>query len=287
MSAHARPLGKGLGTSLALTVGHRAAVAFYVLFALFPLFWLVKIALTPERLLYTEGVRLWPSQITWANFDFVLLQSDFPAFFANSVVVSLGTALAVTIVASGAGYAFSRFAFPGKYLVVFLLLLTQMFPLVMLIAPIYRLMTPLGLTDNLLGLIVTYTAFNTPFATFLMQSFFDGIPKELEESAMIDGCTRGQALCRVIFPLTLPGMGATLGFVFTAAWSELLFALMLINSEENMTFAVGLLTFVSKFSVDWGQMMAAGVLALIPACIFFAFIQRYLVQGLTAGALKG
>jgi multiple sugar transport system permease protein len=280
-------LGKSLGTSVALTVGHRAAVAFYVLFALFPLFWLVKIALTPERLLYTEGVRMWPSQMTWANFDFVLLQSDFPAFFANSVVVSLGTALAVTIVASGAGYAFSRFAFPGKYLVVFLLLLTQMFPLVMLIAPIYRLMTPLGLTDNLLGLIVTYTAFNTPFATFLMQSFFDGIPKELEESAMIDGCTRLQALRRVIFPLTLPGMGATLGFVFTAAWSELLFALMLINSEENMTFAVGLLTFVSKFSVDWGQMMAAGVLALIPACIFFAFIQRYLVQGLTAGALKG
>jgi multiple sugar transport system permease protein len=277
----------GLGKSLALTVGHRAAIALYVLFALFPLFWLVKIALTPERLLYTEGVRMWPSQMTWANFDFVLLQSDFPAFFANSVVVSLGTALAVTIVASGAGYAFSRFAFPGKYLVVFLLLLTQMFPLVMLIAPIYRLMTPLGLTDNLLGLIVTYTAFNTPFATFLMQSFFDGIPKELEESAMIDGCTRLQALRRVIFPLTLPGMGATLGFVFTAAWSELLFALMLINSEENMTFAVGLLTFVSKFSVDWGQMMAAGVLALIPACIFFAFIQRYLVQGLTAGALKG
>ena len=120
-----------------------------------------------------------------------------------------------------------------------------------------------------------------------MQSFFDGIPKELEESAMIDGCTRFSALCRIIFPLTLPGMAATLGFVFTAAWSELLFALMLINSEENMTFAVGLLTFVSKFSVDWGQMMAAAVLALIPACLFFAFIQRYLVQGLTSGAVKG
>lgn len=279
MSAH--------GRNLALTVGHRAAIALYMLFALFPLYWLVKIAVTPDKLLYTEGIRLWPSSTTLANFGFVLLQSDFPTFFVNSVVVSLGTALGVTIVASGAGYAFSRFHFPGKYIVVFILLLTQMFPLVMLIAPIYRLMTPLGLTDNLVGLIITYTAFNVPFATFLMQSFFDGIPKELEESAMIDGCTRFQALRRVIFPLTLPGMGATLGFVFTAAWSELLFALMLINSEEKMTFAVGLLTFVSKFSVDWGQMMAAGVLALIPACIFFAFIQRYLVQGLTAGALKG
>jgi multiple sugar transport system permease protein len=225
--------------------------------------------------------------MTWANFSFVLLRSDFPAFFTNSVIVSAGTAIAVTLVAAAAGYAFSRFRFPGKYAVTFLLLLTQMFPLVMLIAPIYRLMAPLGLTDNLTGLIVVYTAFNVPFATFLMQSFFDGIPPDLEEAAMIDGCTRLSALRRVIFPLTLPGMAATLGFVFTAAWSELLFALMLINSEEKMTFAVGLLTFVSKFSVDWGQMMAAGVLALIPACLFFAFIQRYLVQGLTAGALKG
>jgi multiple sugar transport system permease protein len=272
---------------LALTIGHRVAIGLYILFALFPMYWLIKIAVTPDKLLFTEGIRLWPSAMTWANFHFVLLQSDFPAFFTNSVMVSLGTALCVTVVASGAGYAFSRFRFAGKNAVVFILLLTQMFPLVMLIAPIYRLMTPLGLTDNLLGLIIVYTAFNVPFATFLMQSFFDGIPTTLEESAMIDGCTRFQALRRVIFPLTLPGMAATLGFVFTAAWSELLFALMLINSEEKMTFAVGLLTFVSKFSVDWGQMMAAAVLALIPACLFFAFIQRYLVQGLTAGAIKG
>ncbi len=272
---------------LLVTAGHRMAILFYMVFALFPLFWLIKISVTPDKLLYSEGVRLWPSATTFANFDFVLLKSDFPTFFGNSVLVSFGTAFAVTLIASGAGYAFSRFRFKGKAAVVFIMLLTQMFPLVMLIAPIYRLMTPLGLTDSLVGLIIVYTAFNVPFATFLMQSFFDGIPKELEESAMIDGCTRFSALCRIIFPLTLPGMAATLGFVFTAAWSELLFALMLINSEENMTFAVGLLTFVSKFSVDWGQMMAAAVLALVPACLFFAFIQRYLVQGLTAGAVKG
>ena len=268
-------------------VARHAAIAAYVLFALFPLFWLVKISFTPGPLLYSEGIRLWPSATTLANFHFVLLGSHFPFFFANSLTVSAATAVAVTLLAGAAGYALSRFTFSLKSAIAFLLLLTQMFPLVMLIPPIYRLMTPLGLTDSLFGLIVVYTAFNVPFATFLMQSFFDGIPVQLEEAAMIDGCTRLGALRRVVVPLTLPGMAATLGFVFTAAWSELLFALMLINAEEKMTFPVGLLTFVSKFAVEWGQMMAATVLALIPACIFFALIQRYLVRGLTAGAVKG
>jgi multiple sugar transport system permease protein len=269
------------------TVGHRVALALYVAAALFPLFWLVKIAVTPTDLLFGEGIRLWPSRATLDNFGFVLGATDFPRYFLNSVIVSVGTAAAVTVVASLAGYALSRFAFRWKNAVAFFLLLTQIFPLVMLIAPIYRLMTPLGLVDSLTGLILVYTAYNAPFAAFLMQSFFEGIPKDLEEAAMIDGCTRFQALRRVILPLTLPGMGATLGFVFTAAWSELLFALMLMSSEDKMTFPVGLLTFVSKFSVDWGQMTAAAVLALVPVCLFFAMIQRYLVQGLTAGAVKG
>jgi multiple sugar transport system permease protein len=280
-------IGTPRGRRILLAAGHRLLILGFLAFAILPLYWLVKISLTPDKLLYTEGVALWPSRMTLANFDFVLLNSMFPTFFLNSVIVSLGTAAVVTVLAAGAGYAFSRFRFRGRYALMFVLLLTQMFPLVMLIAPIYRLMAPLGLTDNLIGLIIVYTAFNTPFASFLMQSFFDGIPKDLEEAAMIDGCTRLMALRRVILPLTLPGLGATLGFVFTAAWSELLFALMLINSDSQKTFAVGLLTFVTKFSVGWGQMMAASVLALIPAVLFFVFIQRYLVQGLTTGAVKG
>ncbi|TYC67048.1 carbohydrate ABC transporter permease [Stappia sp. BW2] len=271
---------------LAVT-GKYLALGFYVAFALFPLYWLVKIAITPDKLIFTEGTALFPSEFTFENFQTVLIATDFLSYFKNSVIVSVGTAAITTAIAAAAGYAFSRFVFRGKRLIIALMLITQMFPLLMIIAPIYKIVAAVGLLNSLTSLIIVYTAFNIPFATFLMQSFFDGIPKDLEEAGMIDGCTRFEALRKIILPLTLPGLGATLGFVFTAAWSELLFALMLINSNDTMTFPVGLLTFVSKFSVDWGQMMAAGVLALVPSCLFFIFIQRYLVQGLTSGAVKG
>jgi len=270
-----------------LTVSHRLAILVYIAFALFPLFWLLKVSVTPNDLLYSEGVRLWPSRATFDHYRFVIENSAFPTFFKNSVIVAGSTAFAVTVLSSLSGYALSRFQFRGKYWIIALMLITQMFPLVMLVAPIFKMLSPLGLTNSLTGLVIVYTAFNVPFATFLMQSFFDGIPKDLEEAAMIDGASRFTAFRQIILPLTLPGIAATLGFVFTAAWSELLFALMLISGNQSATFPVGLLTFVSKFSVDFGQMMAAGVLALIPACLFFLLIQRYLVQGLTAGAVKG
>ncbi len=266
---------------------HYGLLAFYVAFALFPLYWLLKVSVTPNDLLYSEGIRLWPSRSSLAHYTFVLAHSDFPLFFKNSVIVSGSTAVLVTLIAALSGYAMSRFDFRGKMWLVGLMLITQMFPLVMLVAPIFKLFSPLGLTNSLTGLVIVYTAFNVPFATFLMQSFFDGIPKDLEEAAMIDGASRFRAFRQIILPLTLPGVAATLGFVFTAAWSELLFALMLVSKADASTFPVGLLGFVSKFSVDFGQMMAAGVLALIPACLFFLLIQRYLVQGLTAGAVNG
>src|SRR5689334_13204702 len=268
--------------SILPNIAHRLALLCYIAFALFPLFWLLKVSVTPNDLLYTEGVRMWPSRTTWEHYSFVLQHSAFPTFFKNSVIVSASTAVAVTICASLSGYALSRFNFRAKYWIVALMLLTQMFPLVMLVAPIFKILSPLHLTNSLTGLVIVYTAFNVPFATFLMQSFFDGIPKDLEEAAMIDGATRFQALWRIVLPLTLPGIGAAIGFVFTMAWSELFFSLMLINSDDTKTFAVGLLSFIGKFGVDWGQMTAASVLALVPVCLFFAAIQRYLVRGLTA-----
>lgn len=268
-------------------IGLYLVVFAYVAFALLPIYWTIKISVTPENLLYSEGIKLWPSRMTMANYQSVLQATDFPRFFLNSMIVSLTSSFIVTLVAAASGYGLSRFRFRGKTLVNMLLLMTQTFPLVMVIPPIYRIMGQLNLTDNLYSLIIIYTAFNIAFATFLMQSFFDGVPRELEEAAMIDGCTRIQALRRIILPLTLPGMGATVAFVFTAAWGELLFALMLINSDSQKTFSVGLLTFVGKFAVDWGQMMAASVMALVPVCLFFLFLQRYLVTGLTAGAVKG
>ncbi|MQB46263.1 carbohydrate ABC transporter permease [Rhizobium sp. ICMP 5592] len=272
---------------LVLAILHRLALLPYLVFALFPIYWLVKVSVTPTNLLYSEGVRLWPSRATLDHYVFVLTNSDFPIFFKNSLIVSLGTAFVVTVLASLAGYAMSRFTFRGKTTILALMLLTQMFPLSMLIAPIFKMYSSLGLTNSLLGLIIVYSAFNVPFAAFLMQSFFDGVPQDLEEAAMIDGATRFTAFRQIILPLTLPGIAATLGFVFTAAWSELLLALMLVSQGAVSTFPVGLLTFVSKFSVDFGQMMAASVIALVPVGLFFFAIQRFLVQGLTAGAIKG
>lgn len=263
------------------------AVGAYLAFALFPLFWTLKISITPTALLYTQGVRFWPSRMTFHHYVSVIATTDFPRFFLNSIIVSSTTAVIVTAIASASGYALSRFTFRGKRAVGFGLLLTQTFPLVMVIPPIYRIMGHLHLTNSLTGLIIIYTAFNIPFATFLMQSFCDGVPRDLEEAVLIDGGTRLHALLRVILPLTLPGMMATIGFVFTAAWSELLFALMLIDDPSKMTFAVGLLSFIGKFDVDWGQMMAASMLGLVPACLFFILLQRYLVAGLSAGAVKG
>ncbi|MFD9898388.1 carbohydrate ABC transporter permease [Mesorhizobium sp. NPDC059025] len=266
---------------------HYGVLLIYVLAALFPLYWLVKVSITPNDILYKQGTDLLPSKVSFEHYATVIGKSDFLLFFRNSIIVSGVTAIASTVLATASGYAFSRFAFKGKFWIVGLMLVTQMFPLVIVITPIFSIFGTLGLTNSLTGLIIIYTAFNIPFATFLMQSFFDGIPKDLEEAAMIDGATRFKAFVQIIAPLTLPGIVATAGFCFTGAWGEILFALLLNSSASASTFPVGLLLYSTRATIEYGPMMAAGVLALVPVCIFFFLIQRYLVQGLTAGAVKG
>lgn len=266
---------------------HYGMLLLFVAAALFPLYWLVKISLTPNDSLYTHSIDLWPPRISFEHYATVIGNRDFLLFFRNSVIVSGVTAVASTLLAAASGYAFSRFVFRGKFWIVGLMLVTQMFPLVIVITPIFSIFGPLGLTNSLTGLIIIYTAFNIPFATFLMQSFFDGIPKELEEAAMIDGATRFKALLQIVAPLTLPGIAATMGFCFTGAWGEILFALLLNSSPSASTFPVGLLLYSTRATIEYGPMMASGVLALLPVCVFFFLIQRYLVQGLTAGAVKG
>jgi len=266
---------------------HYAVLLIYVVAALFPLYWLVKVSITPNDILYKQGTDLLPSRFSLEHYATVVGKSDFLLFFRNSIIVSGVTAIASTLLATASGYAFSRFVFRGKFWIVGLMLVTQMFPLVIVITPIFSIFGVLGLTNSLTGLIIISTAFNLPFATFLMQSFFDGIPKELEEAAMIDGATRFKALVQIVAPLTLPGIVATVGFCFTGAWGEILFALLLNSSASTSTFPVGLLLYSTRATVEFGPMMAAGVLALLPVCVFFFLIQRYLVQGLTAGAVKG
>lgn len=267
--------------------GRRLGLALYLLFALFPLYWLLKIAVTPTRELYRNGSALWPQTTTFEHFAKVWQVTQFPDYFWNSARVSLGAALLATLAALLAGYALSRCHFRGKKLVAFVLLLTQMFSVMLMIVPLNKLLNGAGLADSLFGLAVVYAALNVPFATFLMQSFIDAIPRELEEAAMLDGCNRWQAMHKVVLPLTVPGIAATAGFAFTAAWSELFLGLVLMHGEASKTFPPALLSFITKFNVDWGQMTAAAVLALLPVCVFFAFIQRYLVAGLTSGAVKG
>ena len=263
------------------------ARAVYLFVALFPLYWVLKISLTSTKLLFKESSNLFPSRLTLEQFASLFASTPFLGFFKNSLIVSSATAIIATVLAAGCGFALSRFVFRGQGMMRGVLLATQIFPLVLLITPLYKLFIALHLVDTLQGLVLIYVVFNLPFAIFLMQGFFDGIPVELEEAALIDGCSRFQALWRVVLPLTRPGLVATLGFVFTGAWSELLFGLMLINSDTNKTVAVGLLSFVGKFGVDWGQITAAAVLSLLPVLLFFGLIQRYLVSGLTAGAVKG
>jgi ABC-type glycerol-3-phosphate transport system permease component len=253
----------------------------------FPFFWMLSTALKPSAEIFTTPPRLVPAHPTLENFGRLFGETAFVTFFRNSALVSLATvALTLTVSALGA-YGLTRFTFAGRDKVAGLILVTYMFAPVMIIIPFYILVKQLGIVNTRLALVLSYTTFCLPFCLWLLRAFFASIPLELEEAALVDGAGRGRAVWYVMLPLALPGLIAAAIFTFILAYNDFLFALVLITSEELKTLPVGVNDLFNATIVDWGLIMAAGVMITVPAVIFFAAVQRYLVQGWGAGGVKG
>jgi ABC-type glycerol-3-phosphate transport system permease component len=271
------------GRAAALYTGGLALL----LIGAFPLFWMLSTSLKPSSEIFATPPRLVPAHPTLENFARLFTDTSFVTFFRNSAMVSLATvALTLTISALGA-YGLTRFTFRGRDQVAGLILMTYMFAPIMIIIPFYILVKQLGLANTRLALVLSYTTFCLPFCLWLLRAFFQSIPLELEEAALVDGAHRGKAVWYVVLPLALPGLIAAAIFTFILAWNDFLFALVLITSEELKTLPVGVNDLFNATIVDWGMIMAAGVMITVPTVAFFVAIQRYLIQGWGAGGVKG
>ncbi len=262
------------------------ALGIFLVCAIFPLYWTLITSLKGPTEMYTYPVTYWPRHITFDNYKYLLRSLNFAKYILNSTIVSLLSALVALIVASFSGYVLARKQFSTNKLLFFLLFMTQIIPGFMLMSSIYVMFGPLGLVDNLLVLIFLYSGMMVPFSSIMMKGFFQRIPESIEEAALIDGCRKLQMLFKVVFPVTAPGLAATFCFAFVNCWNELFLAIMLLNSESKKTIPVGLNSFVGKADIDWGAMAAGVLIALLPAMLIFAFAQKYIVQGLTQGAVK-
>ena len=253
----------------------------------FPLFWMLSTSLKPSAEIFATPPRLVPAHPTLENFARLFADTAFATFFGNSALVSLATvALTLTVSALGA-YGLTRFAFAGRDKVAGLILVTYMFAPVMIIIPFYILVRQLGIVNTRLALVLSYTTFCLPFCLWVLRAFFQSIPLELEEAALVDGAGRGRTVWYVVLPLALPGLIAAAIFTFILAWNDFLFALVLITSDELKTLPVGVNDLFNATIVDWGMIMAAGVMITVPTVGFFVAVQRYLVQGWGAGGVKG
>ncbi|MBP1995109.1 carbohydrate ABC transporter permease [Paenibacillus eucommiae] len=262
-------------------------LAVFLLAVLLPFYWLFITSVKPRMDILTTDIQYWPKHFTLENYKVMWNSSNFNVFLKNSILVSLGTGFFVTCLSILGGYSLARYKFKGKPLAVYGLLLTQMIPGVMVLIPTVILFSKIGLMNSMSGLVLIYIVGNLPFCLILMRSFFDRIPVDLEEAALIDGCSKIGALIRVVLPIMLPGIMATFVFAFIGAWNELLCAIMFISSDELKTIPVGLSMFVQNYDVNWGAMTAGAVMALIPSLVMFAIVQRFVVEGLTDGAVKG
>jgi ABC-type glycerol-3-phosphate transport system permease component len=264
-----------------------AAALGLALQAIAPLLWMLSTSLKPPREVLATPPTLLPATPTIDNFARLVTDTAFLVYFRNSVVVSSITVLLTIAVGAVGAYSLTRFAFAGRETVAKVILCTYMFAPIMIVVPVYVMARRVGLVNTHTALVLSYTSFCLPFALWLLCAFFRSIPLELEEAALVDGAGRGRAVLNDVLPLALPGLIATSIFTFTLAWNDYVFTRILIASDELKTLPVGVQDLFSAGVVDWGLVMAAGVLVTLPALAFFMAVQRHLVAGWGSGGLKG
>jgi N,N'-diacetylchitobiose transport system permease protein len=263
-------------------------IGFFVLVVMvFPTYWMVNTAFKPGRDILTLTPKFFPSPWTLSNFDEAVHRQYFWDNVKNSVIVVSVVVVLSLVIGFLAALAIARFSFYGRRAFIAVIIGVQMIPTAALIIPIYILFARANQVDRLSGVIIAYLTFVLPFTVWTLRGFVMGIPRELEEAAMVDGCTRMGAFLRILVPLIAPGLVATSIFAFVQAWNEFIFAYVLLSSQEHQTLTVWLATFTTLRGTDWGPLMAAATLTSLPVVIFFAIVQRRVAFGLTAGAVRG
>lgn len=264
--------------------------AFLITVALFcvaPVLWTLLTSFKLESDIVTRDVVYIPTQFTFDHYVNLWSQSNYPNLIINSAITTVLTVLICFFTGTVAAYAFSRFNFAGRTQLMLGYLVVRMFPAVLMIIPLFVLFGKVGLLDSGLGLAIAYTSFLLPLFVWMLKGFFDAAPKELESAARIDGSTRIGAMFRIVLPIARNGLVATSVFVGIAAWNEYLFALMLTTSDGSRTWPVGLQLMIGEFQLPWGMLAAGGMISILPVMILFAIVQRIMVAGITAGAVKG
>jgi arabinogalactan oligomer/maltooligosaccharide transport system permease protein len=259
----------------------------FVVIAIYPVAQVVTISLRPGDRLLSTSLELIPQNATLDNYISLFRDRPFLLWMWNSCLVSLVVTVTGVVLAATTGYAFSRFSFIGKKIGLLSLLTTQMFPATMLLLPLYIMLIKLGLINTYLGVIVIYTATALPFTIWTMKGYYDTIPYSLEEAARIDGCNQFQAFYKIILPLAAPALVITALFSFMTAWSEHLVAAQILQDSTLWTLPLGLKSFESNMSTEWGLYGASSIIVTIPVVILFLSLSRYLVSGLTLGSVKG
>ncbi|MDP3316626.1 MAG: carbohydrate ABC transporter permease [Devosia sp.] len=252
-----------------------------------PLLWMLLTSFKVEDDIVTRTMVYFPTRFTVENYIKLWNQSGYPVLVVNSLVTTTMTVAICLFTGTIASYAFSRYHFPGRTPLMLGYLVVRMFPAVLMIIPLFIVMRNLKLFDTSLGLAIAYTSFLLPLFVWMLKGFFDAAPRELESAARIDGSTRIGAMFRIVIPIARNGLVATCVFVAIAAWNEYLFALMLTSSTGSRTWPVGLQLMVGEFQLPWGMLAAGGIISIIPVIVLFALVQRVMVAGITAGAVKG